>query len=174
MKLVGEGLNRISQIIDNLRSYVSTGTIKYVSYDLKSNIETSLNLLKKKIQSNNVIVETKIENLPEIKCKAGQINQVITNLIINSCEMMPDGGKIYIEAKEQNGVIELLFKDTGPGVPKELRDKIFDPFYSTKDKGDNAGLGLYISLEIIESHNGELHLLNSEKGAEFLIKLPVI
>ena len=173
MRLVEEGLKRISQIINNLRSYIGTGSIQYEQFNIKSNIEMSLELLKNKLNSKNIIIESNLEDLPEVKCKTGQLNQVITNLIVNSYEVIPNGGKIIIEGKLVNGHIELLFKDTGPGVPKDIKNKIFDPFFSNKEKINNQGLGLYISHEIINNHKGELHLLESDKGAVFLIKLPI-
>ncbi len=101
---------------------------------------------------------------------ADMIKQVFLNIILNAQQAMPDGGTIGIEAKkssrgiipEASSVVEIIFKDSGPGIPEENLSRIFDPFFSTKQGG--AGLGLAIVHNIVSQHNGSINVENSLQG----------
>ncbi len=108
----------------------------------------------------------------KIFCVRNQMFQVFQNLFINSVQAMDGKGEIVIDVTVYNNLLFILFSDTGKGIPPSVRNKIFDPFYSTKGtKG--TGLGLYIVYNIIKQHKGEIILLDSEKGAKFQITLPL-
>ena len=171
--LILEGNKRIKKIIGNFRSFLQSGKVSLEEYDIKDGIKSCIMLLHKRIESQNIEVITNFNDLPLIKCKAGEINQVITNLIINSLDVMPESGKIEISGRVIGKNIEISFSDTGPGIVEEIRESIFDPFFTTKDPSKGTGLGLYMSHEIISGIGGELSLLDSEVGALFSIQLPV-
>jgi PAS domain S-box-containing protein len=116
------------------------------------------------------------DNLWNVKADKGQIAQVISNLVINAKHAMPDGGTLIIEIKnikdnESDKFVMIRLKDEGKGIGKDLLDKIFEPYFTTKEEG--AGLGLSIVLSIINKHNGKINV-NSDigKGTEFTILLP--
>ena len=112
---------------------------------------------------------------------ADMIKQVFLNIILNAQQAMPDGGMIEIEAKkasrgiipEASSVVEIIFKDSGPGIPEENLSRIFDPFFSTKQGG--AGLGLAIVHNIVSQHNGSINVENSLQGGAMVnISFPLL
>lgn len=100
-----------------------------------------------------------------------QLQQVLLNLVINAMEAMPEGGELCIETMSGGDYIEIMVEDTGLGIPYELREKIFEPFVSTKEGG--TGLGLAVSYGILSAHGGSLELIDGRKGACFCIRIPV-
>jgi signal transduction histidine kinase len=111
--------------------------------------------------------------LPLVRGHRGELHQVLLNLLINALHATPAGGEIAITARHADRSIEIAVDDTGSGVPPELRDKIFDAFFTTKqDRG--TGLGLAVSRQIVGAHGGTLELdPRHTQGARFIVKLPV-
>ena len=100
-----------------------------------------------------------------------QIQQVFINLILNSFDAMPSGGHLTITGRIVDDNVEILFQDSGPGVPVEQQKNIFEPFFSTKEGG--TGLGLTVSYNIVTAHGGTLELLTDHgRGACFRLFLP--
>jgi GAF domain-containing protein len=109
----------------------------------------------------------------EVKIDSDRMAQVIHNIIANARDAMPDGGQLDITTNMENGFVEIRFSDTGPGVPQELVDRIFEPFVS-QGKKKGAGLGLSIARRIVEEHGGRIWAENSSAGgATFVIQLPL-
>ena len=117
---------------------------------------------------------------PHVNADAEMLKQVFLNLILNAFQAMPDGGRLMIETHCREGclgngsqAVEIRFSDTGCGIPKENLTRIFDPFFSTKEKG--SGLGLAIAHNIIDLHQGVIHVENSAHGgAVFSVFLPLV
>lgn len=99
-----------------------------------------------------------------------QLRQVLANLITNAIQAMPDGGSLCITGEEQPGYVMITVQDSGGGVPPALRERIFEPLFTTKAKG--TGLGLAICRQIIERHGGTIELGDNSQGAMFVIRLP--
>jgi two-component system NtrC family sensor kinase len=109
----------------------------------------------------------------EVVMDTDRMAQVVYNIAANARDAMPCGGKFTVTTRENKGVVELRFADTGPGVPEELRDRIFEPFF-THGKRDGAGLGLSIAQRIVEEHGGKLSMESRNKeGATFVVSLPL-
>ncbi len=109
----------------------------------------------------------------EVVMDADRMAQVVYNIAANARDAMPCGGTFTVITRQRNGMVELRFSDTGPGVPEELRDRIFEPFF-TYGKREGAGLGLSIACRIVKEHGGELRLESgAEKGATFVVSLPL-
>jgi signal transduction histidine kinase len=106
---------------------------------------------------------------------AAALEQVFLNIILNSLDAMRDKGsiKIYSSLKDSQAVVEI--SDTGSGIPEKIRNKIFDPFFSTKSKEKGTGLGLSVSFKIIQEHMGNIELVSGPEktGTTFAIRLPV-
>jgi PAS domain S-box-containing protein len=129
------------------------------------------NLSGKEIPSN---VEISISTEPSdftFKGDAVLLRQAFTNLIGNALEAMPEGGKLTIKAEKEEREVLFKISDTGHGIPEGLKEKIFLPFYTTKEKG--TGLGLAIVHSIIQSHGGAIEAESSERGASFTVRLPL-
>jgi two-component system NtrC family sensor kinase len=135
-------------------------------------LQYTLTLLSKQLNESHVQAHVNIEDkIPAISAVGSQIQQVFINLILNAADAMPHGGEIYISIKPAHDGVEMTFQDTGPGIPVERRDNIFEPFFSTKEGG--TGLGLTISYNIITTHGGALELIpQPHSGACFRIYLP--
>ncbi len=136
-------------------------------------VERVLILMEPQLKQSNIGVKTHFgESIPDVLAVSSQIQQVLLNLLLNAVEAMPDGGEIMITAKGFPDHVEVLVKDTGPGIPENELDRIFEPFVSTKEQG--TGLGLSVSYGIIQAHGGALELVTGKgKGACFRIILPV-
>lgn len=147
------------------------------STDMNALIETVLFLIDKQLQKQNIHIKKRFgQNLPNVVVARNQIQQVFLNIILNAMEVMPDGGKIEIQSRQNNDQVEVSFTDTGPGIPQEHRSRIFEPFMSTKNQG--TGLGLSVSYNIMEAHGGKLDLVTStgrkqKRGACFRVTLPL-
>lgn len=116
------------------------------------------------------------DNLPRVLGSVSELQRVLINLVINAADACGKGGHIFVQAISDDGRnLELSVTDDGPGVPPELREKIFEPFFSTKTAGDGTGLGLALSRSIAETHRGSLELEPSTRpGTTFTLRLPVI
>lgn len=136
-------------------------------------VEHVLLLVGQQLEKNGVIVRSRLSaGSSEVMIVAPQIQQVLINLIVNAMEAMPGGGTIYIETALKYGKVEILIADDGPGIPRNVRAHLFEPFTSTKENG--TGLGLVLSYGIISAHGGSLELVTGPgKGACFQILLPL-
>ncbi len=158
--------NIISEIVD----FSNTRKLFMENCDISKVIE---NALKDFTIPENIIIETRFnDSLPEIPIDIEQILRLFKNLISNSIQAMPDGGRLDIETNANGDYVEVKFMDTGVGIPEENLENIFEPLYTTKAKG--MGLGLMIVQENINNHKGTVEV-ESEVGRHtiFTIKLPV-
>jgi PAS domain S-box-containing protein len=168
---------RCKKIVAELLEFSRQSVGKVASFDLNGLIEKSLNLLINQAFFQDIEVHTNMApNMPEMIGDLGQIQQVLTNLVINAADAMKGRGRLNIDAtfdpKRNQFVIKVT--DDGPGIPEELRDKIFDIFFTTKPVGKGTGLGLSISQNIIRLHGGNI-LVDSPRGGgtRFIIELPL-
>jgi signal transduction histidine kinase len=106
-----------------------------------------------------------------VQCEKSRVERVLVNLLSNSLEAMPDGGEISIRVWGDFATVWMEVRDTGPGVPAEIRTKLFQPFVTARKK-NGLGLGLALARQTIEEHGGDLQLLESDQGARFRLRLP--
>lgn len=174
IKSCHDGTERTKNIILDLKNFSRMDEMVINNIDLPKEIETTLNILYNKIKGKVEIVKEYDENIPLIEGYGGQINQVLMNIIDNSCYAIKDKGTINIRLqKEENNVI-IEIKDDGCGMTKEQTAKIFEPFYTTKPVGEGTGLGMSISYKVIQNHNGTISVESEEgKGTKFTIRLPI-
>jgi len=136
-------------------------------------LEHVLNLLSAQLRERNILVTTAWPaKLPSIQAISNQLEQVFINLVLNAFDVMPEGGELWINIAQKRKMIQIIFQDSGPGVPDELRESIFEPFVSNKN---GTGLGLAVSYDIVTAHSGRLDLLPSKpgRGAAFQVMLPI-
>lgn len=168
------GIKRIKEIIIGLKkfSHIDQGELKEV--DMNDEIENMLKLVANQLKYKCTVIRD-YGKVPRVTCYPGQLNQVFVNLLVNAAQAMPEkGGEIRILSREIGGFIEVLFADTGCGIPAENLGKIFDPFFSTKPVGEGTGLGLSISYGIIQKHGGTISVESTVgKGTIFTVRLPV-
>jgi two-component system NtrC family sensor kinase len=112
------------------------------------------------------------ENLLSARGNSDQVQQVLTNILINAADAMPHGGSIAIRTAKDKDWVTIAIRDTGEGIAPEALDKIYEPFYTTKSPDKGTGLGLSISLKIIDELGGRIKVQSAKgKGAEFIVYL---
>jgi len=139
-------------------------------------VDLILHLLRYRLESGNLnVVVHRKKPLPQIQIDPEQIREVLVSLIINACEAMGNSGRIDIyeeegRVKDMGDVVFIRLADNGPGIPDSIKEKIFQPFFTTKEEG--TGLGLAIAERIIKKHRGSLRVESREgKGTTFIITL---
>ena len=168
---------RCKKIVSELLEFSRQSIGKQSAFKLEDLMDSCLNLLTKQAVFQNIHLSRKIEpNMPTMLGDMGQLQQVFTNLFLNAADAMEGVGKLHIEAEyistESKFVIQV--SDEGPGIPVEMRDKIFDIFYTSKPVGKGTGLGLSISQNIISLHGGSIRFeCPPEGGTTFTIELPL-
>ena len=119
-------------------------------------------------------VECRLPKLPEVRADLGGISQVVLNLLENALDAMGSTGRIAVTAEVHPGWVHLLVTDNGPGIPAAAQEHMFEPFYTTKPVGKGTGLGLHISLQIVESFGGKLRFVTGLAGTTFVIELAIV
>ncbi|MGA1865606.1 MAG: ATP-binding protein [bacterium] len=175
-KIINETI-RCKDIVKELLDFARQTEPKMEAEDINKYIRGAIDLVEKQAIHHNIEIRTDLSgNLPEIKCDAAQLQQVFLNILINAVEAMQDkkSGKLVIESRlsDSRSYIEIIFRDTGSGIPREILDKIYNPFFTTKPPGKGTGLGLSVSYGIIKKHDGIIEVESEEgKGTTFTIKL---
>lgn len=173
LKGIEEGAHRSGEIIKGLRSFSRLDDEACQFYDIHEGIDSSLVLLHNKIKDCNIVVEKSYGDFEGLECYPSKFNQVIMNILTNSIQAMECGGDLFIQTVSSAIGVKIIIKDNGPGMTTEVKEHIFDPFYTTKEVGKGTGLGLSISYGIIEKHNGNIDVISEPgKGTEFIISLP--
>ncbi|MFH0924433.1 MAG: ATP-binding protein [bacterium] len=141
-------------------------------FDINHGIENALNMLSPVIK-DKVFINKEYNELSKIACNIEEINQVITNILINAYQAIKNKGTVWIKTSQTDDTIAISIRDNGPGIAMENLEKIFDPFFTTKGP-QGTGLGLSICYRIVKEHQGEIRVESKEgEGAEFIITLPV-
>jgi two-component system, NtrC family, sensor kinase len=167
------GLGRMAELVVKLRTFsrLDEGAVKRVS--VRECVESVLTISRHRFGERIEVVSTYGEP-DELECYSGLFNQAIMNLVSNAVDAMPDGGTLSIVTGQKGDRYEISVADTGIGIPKELRDKVCEPFFTTKPPGQGTGLGLSITYSIAQKHGGTLEIEdNAERGTRFLISLPL-
>jgi len=172
--IIKEG-NRVGKIVKNLLSFARQDKQSHSPASIEDILDSSLTLIGAILRKNQITIEKEIpDNLPKVKCRSQQIEQVILNLLTNARDALNERYDDYHEDKiimisirpfdkEGNKWIRTTIEDHGTGIPPEIIDRIFDPFFTTKSRAKGTGLGLSVSYGIIKDHNGELSV-ESEPG----------
>jgi len=172
---VRTGAIRITEIVKGLRTFsrLDEDASKLVS--LEESIDSTLVILRNKYKNRIEIIKNYGANIPKVECYPGKLNQVFMNLLANAIQAIEAEGKIYITTQlYEEHHIRISIRDTGAGIPEEVKNRIFEPFFTTKEVGEGTGLGLSISHGIIEKHEGKISVESEEgKGTEFSIILPL-
>ncbi|HKZ56142.1 MAG TPA: ATP-binding protein [Thermodesulfovibrionales bacterium] len=171
-----DSVNRCSTITHRLLGFARRMETTHEVLDLNDIVKEVIGFLEKEILFRNIRLELNLaEGLPKIESDKGQLQQVFLNIINNAVDAIEEGGLIEVSTrvKDKNTVL-VSIRDTGSGIPKDKLKSIFEPFYTTKEKGEGTGLGLFISYGIIKKLGG-IVLVESEvnKGTTFTVELPI-
>jgi len=173
LDMAKDEMDRLMNTVQRMLDFYRPGALQKMPVNLEEIVDKVLALLDKQLRDQNIeIVKDFDGDLPQVLAVGNQIQQVIFNLLLNAMEAIGKDGKITIKAGVEKNHLVMYFKDTGPGVPVELRENIFEPFTSSSDEG--IGLGLSVSYGILTAHHGSLELVEMEKeGACFKISVPL-
>lgn len=169
--------SRCRDIVKGLLDFARQTEPKVELSDVNGSLERTLSVVENQALFQNVRI-TKVfgSSLPKVMMDVGQMQQVFTNIVLNSAEAIEEKGELTIVTRiaEDNEHIQIEFTDTGCGIPPENQERIFDPFFTTKEVGHGTGLGLAISHGIIAKHRGTIEVKSEpDKGTTFIISLPV-
>jgi two-component system NtrC family sensor kinase len=175
--VIRRAVDRSVKIVQNLRSF-SRASGEDSPADLHAGIEETVMLLAPRLRASGVELQRRFGELPLVICRAGEMNQVFMNLLVNALQALegapgasPPVITVETWVEEESAVVAV--SDNGPGVPVGLETRIFDPFFTTKPRGQGTGLGLSISTDIARRHGGSLSLETSSAGARFVCRLPL-
>lgn len=168
---------RAADIVKNLLDFSRTEKPVFQCLFPGQILSSSMALVKNQAHIAGQRVELSVaDKLPCVRGNLSNLQQVFTNLIINAVHATPRGGLITVSADldEDGRYVRLRVTDTGPGVPEDIRQQIFEPFFSTKEVGKGTGLGLAVSYALVQRHDGRIEVRNVDGGgAEFTVSLPV-
>lgn len=176
IKDVNYGVSRTIEIVKGLRVFSRLDEEESKAANINENIDATLTLLKNKTKNRIKVSKYYDENMKDIECYPGQLNQVFMNILNNGIQAIPEDrkdGEITIYTEELENEVVVRLKDNGVGIPEDIKNRIWEPFFTTKAVGVGTGLGMSITYGIIEKHNGKIELISEEgKGTEFAITLP--
>ena len=176
--VISQEIRHTDTIVQNFLEFSRPPKLKMQQISPSVVVDLVIQLLEHRLKSYDVNVRViRKQMLPELEADPEQLKEALVNLMENACEAMGLGGSIVIQEEEafvqiskKAAVIRL--SDNGPGLPESIKEKIFQPFFTTKDEG--TGLGLSIASRIVEEHRGWLDVTSEEgKGTTFIITLPV-
>jgi signal transduction histidine kinase len=174
MNEIEDSTSRISTLVGAAKQYSQLDRAPYQVVDVHELLDSTLMMLAGKIPPGIHVVKDYDRSLPHIPAYAGELNQVWTNLIDNAVSAMKDTGTLTVRTELDRDQVCVEFTDTGPGVPKQIQRRIFEPFYTTKPVGEGTGLGLDISWRIVvNKHHGDLSLESTPGDTRFRVRLPV-
>ncbi len=165
---------RLSEILRNMLSFSKPEEAVRRPIDVNELLEGIALFMDKQMREANIDVETRFEpEVPRVMGSTGQLRQVLLNIIRNAKEAMPQGGILSLETMTHDARVVINIRDTGIGIPGEIRDKIFEAFFTTKHEVKGVGLGLSVCYGIIRDHGGDILVESEEgKGSTFSIILP--
>lgn len=179
-KILNAG-QRASKITTGMLAFVRNQSDRREPNDLAQLVADVLVLVEKDLQIRRVRLQTDYLTRPYAEVNAGQVQQVLLNLIVNARQAMPNGGQltVMVSTNADAGTGEISIRDTGTGIPPEKLPKIFEPFFSTKKADENGqggtGLGLALCRKIIETHNGRIRVESVVgKGTTFTLRFPLV
>jgi signal transduction histidine kinase/iron only hydrogenase large subunit-like protein len=173
VELILSEANRTKEIVQGLLSFARETKLRPGPTNINELLEDVLGLLVNQSLFHNIkIKKSFFQNLPTIFADATQLKQVFLNIILNAAQAMEGKGNLVISTIQEKKQIKVKIQDTGPGIPPEIMGKLFNPFFTTKEKG--TGLGLAISYGIIERHSGKIDIETKlGKGSTFIVSLPI-
>jgi signal transduction histidine kinase len=167
-------VGRISEIVGAVKGYAYLDQAPVQRVDVRQGLDQTLVILRHRLRDGVEVVREFDEDLPEIDAYGSELNQVWTNLVDNAIDAMDGRGTLTLRARrdpEGDGV-QVSVCDSGPGIPDGIRERLFEPFYTTKPPGKGTGLGLHISHNVIARHGGRIEVTSTSGGACFEVSLP--
>jgi PAS domain S-box-containing protein len=178
-----DGVQRVAKIVSAMKEFSHPGSQEKRSIDLNRAIETTVAISRNEWRYVADVQTHLAPNLPMVPCLAGEINQVLLNLLVNAAHAIADvakvkensRGTITISTRQDGDSVELAIADTGTGIPEHARERVFDPFFTTKEIGKGTGQGLMLAQTVVVKKHGGRIWFETEigKGTTFFVRLPL-
>ncbi|HEX6277164.1 MAG TPA: ATP-binding protein, partial [Polyangiaceae bacterium] len=177
-----EGLERVAGIVRSMKEFAHPDRKEMTAVDINQAIRSTL-IIAKNEYKYVADVELDLGDIPRVTCHGGDVNQAVLNLVVNAAHAIGDvvagtetRGTIAVKTSSEGDSVIIAIRDTGGGIPLEIRERIFDPFFTTKEIGKGTGQGLAIARSVIaDKHGGDLSFQSEiGKGTTFFIRLPVV
>ncbi|QDT78192.1 Sensor protein ZraS [Gimesia maris] len=164
---------RLTAVLEGFRDYASMSEPGRTDVDLGTLIKKLARFIRPQAEQQHVKVEVNLaeENLPAIKADSVHMDQVLLNLALNALQAMPEGGILSIGLQQEGEWLRIKVSDSGKGIPAEYRDRIFDPYFTTRN--DGTGMGLALCEKIVRQHDGTIDLETGAGGTAFSVLLPI-
>jgi PAS domain S-box-containing protein len=179
LALIREHIDRISRIVHQMNDLSRPKSGQRAACDLNHIVRSAVDMVRHDRRSRGAEVAYELaESLPEVDAVEDELTQVCINLALNAFDAMAANPadrprRLTIRTEAAKTAVHVSFRDTGGGVPKEIRPKLFQPFFTTKEAGKGSGLGLSVSTRILQEHQGALRLVDDGPGATFVFELPL-
>jgi len=171
-----EGVDRVGSIVANLLSMARRSDGIDGPVDLREVVRSAMAMLAHEARYRTRL-ETELEDVPPVLGDARLLGQVVVNLVINAIQAIPEGEpeshRVSVFTRCENGAVQLVVRDTGPGIPDELVPRIFDPFFTTKPQGQGTGLGLAVTHQLVTRYRGTIDVETGATGTTITVALPV-
>ena len=166
-------LSRMDQAMGNFLRFARMPEARVRRYELAEALQHTFFLIEPRLKAQGIELRREVAgDVPPLSGDPGQIEQVLLNLCLNAIQSMPSGGRLSVSARRRDGEVRLEIADEGCGIPAEQLDRVFQPFFTTRENG--SGLGLPISRQIVLAHGGELWLESLPgRGTTAHVRLPV-
>lgn len=178
LKGIADGAARTAEIVKGLRIFSRLDEDSLKKADVNECLRSTLIILKSNIKTESKVYDKLDPDLPQINCYPGKLNQVFMNILVNAMQATAASGKPYdqrrveVSTRFDDENLYVHIEDNGTGMPPEVKNRIFEPFYTTKEVGQGTGLGLSIVLGIINDHKGSIEVQSSpNEGTEFILTL---
>ncbi|MEM9602655.1 MAG: ATP-binding protein [Pseudomonadota bacterium] len=168
-----EGAKRVREIVQGMKNFSHADSTEREWVDVNACVDSALKVAANELKYKCEVI-TSLADIPAVHCNAGQLNQVVLNLIVNASHAIEERGAITVTTEHQGDAVSIAIADTGTGIEQAHLDKLFEPFFTTKPVGQGTGLGLAIVYGIVTDHGGEISV-DSElgRGTTFTIRLPI-
>ena len=165
-------VTRIGGVLESFRDYASAAKLSLAEVSLPEVIDQTIRLVRPKAEQQDVQIvrEEASKTIPNVLADAVKIEQVLLNLMLNSLDAMPDGGKLAIRLIRTGNAVTIEVADSGPGIPENIRSQLFDPYFTTKS--DGSGMGLALCDKIAQQHGGQITFTSGPEGTVFRFSLP--
>jgi signal transduction histidine kinase len=165
---------RVSSLVLSAKQYSQLDRASHQWIDIHDGLKSTLVMLTHKIGDGITVVKDFDRSLPKVPAHAAELNQVWTNLIDNAVHAMNGSGTLTVRTALDHDQVLVEIRDTGPGIPENLRQRVFEPFFTTKAVGEGTGLGLDISYRIVVNrHRGDLSVISEPGDTRFQVRLPL-
>jgi PAS domain S-box-containing protein len=168
-----DGADRVKRIVQDLKNFSRIDGADTAPTDLNKVLDSTVNIVWNEIK-HKATLNKQYGKIPLVQGNHGQLSQVFMNILVNAAQAIVDSGEIVIRTSQDDGFVRVTISDTGRGIPEDQLNRIFEPFYTTKEIGKGTGLGLSIAYDIVGKHHGRIEVVSKVgEGTTFTVMLPV-